>query len=368
MRVQHFEKLRPLCPTCRAAGRPPLPLTVGSVVKQDSGDILEGILTCPSPECRREHPIIDGIPIIVADIRSYMSHQLDAIRDRSDLSDTIESLLGDCAGPNSALDQRRNQLSSYGYSHYGDLAPKTSTTDAKPGFGIANLLQSSLDALSNPPQGIWLDLGCSLGRSSIALADQTNDIVLGIDLNFAMLRLARAAVTTGQVRYPLRRVGIVYDDQNVAVPVKNPNLIDFWACDATALPFSAKHFDGACSLNVLDCVHSPLEHLSEAARVLKQDRELVLTTPYDWSTNATQLGAWIGGHSQRAPHNGSSVQTIKNLLAKTDPSYDTGLVLVRERELPWRVYVHERASMDYRCHVIVAKASAVSSNVAHDET
>ena len=44
--------------------------------------------------------------------------------------------------------------------------------------------------------------------------------------------------------------------------------VDFWACDATCLPFRDAGFSLAASLNVLDCVQSPYDHMKELARVL----------------------------------------------------------------------------------------------------
>ena len=40
---------------------------------------------------------------------------------------------------------------------------------------------------------------------------------------------------------------------------------------------------------------------------------LVLTTPYDWSA-AVPVDAWLGGHSQRGPHQGSSEPILRGLL------------------------------------------------------
>ena len=72
-----------------------------------------------------------------------------------------------------------------------------------------------------------------------------------------MLRLARQVVTAGEVVYPRRRIGVVYDRRRFQVPVAVPELLDFWACDALALPFAPGRFAVVSALNVLDCVSSP---------------------------------------------------------------------------------------------------------------
>ena len=80
---------------------------------------------------------------------------------------------------------------------------------------------------------------------------------LGIDLNFAMLRLASEVLRTGRVSYPRRRVGVVYDRREFPARFANAESVDFWACDAAALPFPAGTFSLAVNMNVLDCVSSP---------------------------------------------------------------------------------------------------------------
>src|SRR5581483_9391647 len=99
-----LDRLAPVCPTCRSLGRPGAQLTLGTIARSHDDDVLEGALLCPEPLCQREHPIIDGIPVVVADLQSWALHQFDAVMRREDLSPFTESLLGDAAGPGSAFD------------------------------------------------------------------------------------------------------------------------------------------------------------------------------------------------------------------------------------------------------------------------
>jgi len=125
--------------------------------------------------------------------------------------------------------------------------------------------------------------------------------------------------------------------------------MSFWCADVDNLPFADGCFDGALSLNVLDCVPSPLQHLVEMGRVLKSGARAVLTTPYDWTVSATPLGQWLGGHSQRGPAYGSSAAELRRALA----TVETGLSIEAEQDpVAWRVYVNERAAMDYALHLV----------------
>src|SRR5205823_4226847 len=113
VRREHLARLRPICPTCRAVGRQAQPLCLGTIVRAEAEDVVEGTLVCPDSDCQREHPIVDGIAVVVADLQAWVSHQLDAVLRREDLSSFMESLLGDAAGPGSALDRERTTLSAY---------------------------------------------------------------------------------------------------------------------------------------------------------------------------------------------------------------------------------------------------------------
>jgi len=49
----HFEKLRPLCPVCRTAGRES-PLEIGTVRKEREDAITEGVLVRSNTPCLSE--------------------------------------------------------------------------------------------------------------------------------------------------------------------------------------------------------------------------------------------------------------------------------------------------------------------------
>ena len=324
----------------------PPALALGTVARADGDDVLEGVLVCPEPQCRREHPIVDGIPVVVADLASWASHQLDAVQRREDLSAFTESMLGDAAGAGSALDRERSNLSGYGRGHWGDLDPDR---PLEPAASLAGLCDTALGLLEAPPRGVWLDAGCAAGRGTLELARRTGELAVGVDLSFAMLRVAERVRREGRAVFPLRRVGTVYDRCEVAVEDVPASELSFWCADVAVLPFPDGAFGGALSLNVLDCVASPLGHLLELGRTLAPGAPALLSTPYDWSATATPFEGWIGGHSQRGGAEGSSAAELRRILSPGAPAgVDTGLTIAAERDrVPWRVYSNERASVDY---------------------
>ena len=122
--------------------------------------------------------------------------------------------------------------------------------------------------------------------------------------------------------------------------------------------FSEKLFAVATSLNVLDCVHGPYEHLKSLANVLKAGGHAILSTPYDWSTSATPVELWLGGHSQRSETRGSSEAMLASLLDGTHPQAIDHIHVVSElKDLPWTVRMHDRSLVEYRVHMMVIRKS-----------
>ena len=360
MKREHFERLKPVCPRCRRISGSETPLAIGSVLQGKTGVITQGILLCSDVQCRSEYPIIDGIPIIVDDLRTYVSQNILPVMWRSDLEPEIESLLGDCCGPSSAFNAHRQNLSSYTFDHYGDLDPdERDNAPLAPG-SILNVARKSLELAAPVVNGPILDIGCSVGRTTFELAACFDELVLGIDLGFDMLRTAARVLRQGVVSYPRRRVGMAYDRREFAVEPDGSGRVDFWACDATAIPFPVSSFSLAASFNVIDCVGSPLDHLQSIERVLIPGGQALLATPYDWSVTATPVESWLGGHSQRSEKNGASETVLKSLLAGGDhPLALKNLRLVKEiSDFPWSVRLHDRSCMQYRSHLVIIESIA----------
>ena len=106
----------------------------------------------------------------------------------------------------------------------------------------ARMLDVGLEMAGDLPAGPILDIGCSAGRTAIDLAATTGRLVVGIDLHIPTLRLASRVVRHGVVRYPRRRVGLVYDRREFAADLAGRDNVEIWACDAAALPFSNSMF------------------------------------------------------------------------------------------------------------------------------
>jgi len=325
LRRTHFEALRPICPLCRGA------LAITSTIRESDGDVLEGILACGN--CIREYPIIDGIPVIVGPIRAWLSANPLQVLLRDDLSPEIESVIGDVLGPGSSFDTQRHHVGMYADDHYGG------------GSAIALLDR----ALGDTPEGPAIDTGCATGGTTFHVAQKTGAITVGVDLNFAMLRVASRALREGRLRYARRRVGLAFDRRDETIDAASREQVDFWCCDTAALPFPDATFAFAASINVLDCTPAPHETVAELARVLRPGGKTIISTPYDWSPTATPVEHWLGGHSQRGLHQGAAEPLLRELLSR-DIEIES-----EDSRVPWRVRLHERSTVEYDVHVIVGR-------------
>ncbi|MBN9508442.1 MAG: methyltransferase domain-containing protein [Alphaproteobacteria bacterium] len=350
MRRGHFAAFVPHCPRCAGAAAGRHPLLLASVFAEQDDDVRAGMLHCSNAACRHEYPIIDGIPLILPRLRTLLAERGVELFLRDDLAEPLESLLGDAIGPNSWFDVMRQTISTYAWDGWADLDPEEPAPDATaPAPGAARRCLDALLALAgDAPAGRVLDLGCGAGRTTFDLAARHPEaLVLGIDVNLALLRLAHGAMR-GRICYPRRRIGLVYDRRAFAVDLPAAARVDFWACDAAALPFEPGAAALIAALNLLDCVPDPAALLAALGTALRPGGRLLLATPYDWATRATQVEGWIGGHSQRGEDGGAAEPRLRALLGDLR-------VLGEVAAFPWATRLHARSAVAYRSHLLAAQ-------------
>jgi len=359
MRRAHFEALKPICPRCRSQENVLAPLNLSEVTLENVDFILEGLLVCSNKQCGNEYPIIFGIPIIVPNIREFLKNNFLAITSHTEFSPLIDSVLGDAMGPGAEYNNTRHHISSYGWDHYGDLAPEGEFEDenhaAKPGSAI-NCLKAGLSLLPQEPQIPILDVGCALGRTSFELAKKCDGLTLGIDINFSKLRIAQRVLQEGVVSFPLKKLGVAFEQHEYPVDFSHKHHVDFWLCNALVLPFSHSTFHFASLLNVLDVVPAPKILLTTISNILSTGGNAVFSTPYDWSPPVS-MDSWIGGKKVHQAFKGDSVQILRSLFSTEQQIGEFNkLKIIGEIEhQPWFVRVHKRRIVNYDTHVFACE-------------
>src|SRR5882672_9678362 len=174
-----------VCPGCRT--RTADRIDVRTLAR--AGDLL----VC---ECGRRYPVIDGVPIVVADARGLFRKDIAALIER-DLPPEVAALLAE-AGPDDAPWPRLlEHLSIYLDAHWGDRAvppPDGPGAELATSAIIERIAARSLDRVE-----LAVELGCSVGRIVAELA-RGAERVIGLDLQFGAVRRARPTLAPARVR------------------------------------------------------------------------------------------------------------------------------------------------------------------------
>jgi 2-polyprenyl-3-methyl-5-hydroxy-6-metoxy-1,4-benzoquinol methylase/uncharacterized protein YbaR (Trm112 family) len=350
MRIGHFDSLKPVCPRCKTERQTLSPLAIAQVVRQQDDIIIEGSLQCPDQRCRMHFPIIDGIPVILSNLKQYINNNFYYITVRNDLSDSSEAILGDFAGQGAGFNTMRHYLSVYSWDHYGDMAPAGEFTS------LVRCLNAGMTLLNNKPQAPMLDIGCAVGRCSFELAEHNLGLVLGIDMNFSLLRVAQQILRENRVTFPLKRSGVVFERHQYELELKKRENVDFWACDALALPFAEQSFAFVDAMNVFDAVSAPRKLLVAMRDMLKPGANAVLATPYDWS-HTTPMEKWVGGRFHVNPEDSTPESLVRKMLSpQNNPQAVKNLSLIGDiEEHPWELRIHDRHISNYSVHIFACE-------------
>lgn len=307
-----------------------------------SPSIAEGTDRFSCGSCGRYFPVLDGIPLLLADLPRYLNEAAAYWLMRDDLTAGQEDGLGGLLAAGSYFDIARQHLSSYARDHYA--AHDAQDTDLPEPGGAERLLRAGLAAIGDAT-GPALDIGCATGGNSLALAESGFSPVVGLDMSAPLIRMAARTAATGIARYGRRRGGTAYERREVRVPHQNRSAVRFVLGDALQIPFAPASFGLISAINVLDCVADPARLVQEMARVLKPGGWLIAATPFDWSPNATPADAWMG--ERVVMDQGSD---LSGLLSRAPE--------LAVRSLPdqkWQVRLHNRATVHYQIAFAVAQ-------------
>lgn len=243
-----------ICPLCRKKEYSFL----SNIFKESDKDIISATLTCPN--CHKEFLIKNGI--------AYLSPDL-----------TKKNNINHTKYENTQV------VSSYLWSHYSDIMLDPEANNAY-----------SKWAKMSAKADISLDIGCSVGRMTFEMA-QKSKFTIGIDLSAPFIAMAKKLQKNGFLEFDLITEGELTIKKKITLP-NNWNLsnIEFIVADALSLPFKKDIFSQSASLNVLDKVPKPIDHLKEINRVSKTSgSRLIFSDPFSWSTDCTEKRNWLGG-------------------------------------------------------------------------
>lgn len=287
-----------ICPVCL-----PQEIALDTMIKrEDQGDIIIGEMVCKA--CRKVFPIKEGIAFLNPSHEEYKPEN-----NRYETSPVI---------------------SSYLWSHYGDLLGDEQASDA----------YTQWAKLMTVDSGFCLDIGSAVGRFSFEMSTK-KDLVIGIDNSVSFIRAARDLMIHQYKDISLVQEGILTSEERLELSDKwFPEKVEFLVADAQRLPFRSGIFSSVASLNLLDKVPSPMKHLKEANRVsCIHGVEFLCSDPYSWSTDTAEVEEWLGGKVD-GDYSGYGMDNLIALLKGEKSAMLPRWTVKQDGSIWWKIRAH----------------------------
>ncbi len=285
-----------ICPEC-IESQVPLML---EIERRIDDDVLQGKLYCEA--CHAIYKINEGIAVVVPE--------------------KTLPLVNDEAGYNTTA-----MLSAYLWSHYSEFFNGSDATDAYKKWA-SHLLEKKNWAL---------DIGCSVGRLSFELS-QSHGNVIGLDTSYAFIKKAREILSKRTLRFDMIIEGQITEEKVCDLDSKFQfGNIEFIVADAMALPFTSHMFDTAASVNILEKVPHPGQHLKEIDRILqKKDSSFLFSDPFSWDENISDPKSWLSGLNN-GEFKGRGIDNISRIMSKGEDFFEPRFTIQEKGDVLWKI-------------------------------
>lgn len=348
---------RIVCPTCRApdsSGRvSAAPLGLGRVDRVDRGGApLHGLLRCT--RCPAAFPLVDGVAVVVKDTAAWIRAQERTLFWRDDLPWGLEDWLRRAWGEDADPNWHRQMLAVYGRPL---MRPEDQAESALPEaiLGLVGGWENHhADRRRRQLSGadLWaLDAGCALGAGALDASRHARGVV-ALDKDFGALRLLARLLREGEAPVARwRHGGADHVPAQLVLPEgTRPERVVVVAGDALEPPLAARSFGLVEALNLLDNVREPVLLLRQLHGLLEPGGLLTVSSPFDWSPQATPPGQRLGEalRAQEGPDPGQAlVALLEGRFGTLTP--ELAMTVLSRVELPWVLPRHRRSA-----HVFVS--------------
>ncbi|WP_320019256.1 5-histidylcysteine sulfoxide synthase [Labilibaculum manganireducens] len=187
-------------------------------------------------------------------------------------------------------------------------------------FGVKDYSKACLalikDHLKGLTKGNALDIGCATGRTTFELAKYF-DKVTGLDFSARFIRIGTQLKESGKLKYIRQEEGKLTSHQEIKLVDHDlgsvRDSVEFFQADACNLKPIYSGYDLVFAGNLIDRLYDPIKFLQDIHMRINDGGILVLTSPYTWLEEFTEVDKWVGGY-RKDGEPFTSFDGLKNIL------------------------------------------------------
>jgi SAM-dependent methyltransferase len=289
----------------------------------NDNECIEGFLQCS--HCETIYPIIEGVAIVVKNFSEYIQTRTSSygkwlLKTRTD---KMKGFLREASKylKLSQLGKDRYEedgvwYAPYRWTHYDHESTDRLLSSLRWRLKPNELYNRVIHGLNPKMDGMALDMGCSLGYSTLTLSRKFA-FTIGIDLSFSFIKEARKRM------YEYRQGNV-----------------EFCVADSLLTPFSSRKFDSVIVINMINLIDAS-KLLDTIHSLLKPLGYIIIADPFDFNYEPQPQ---IRFDSQ------SFRELLKNSRFEVDDKTD-----LKESYIPWILKVSERTYLFYFVDFIRAR-------------
>ena len=289
----------------------------------NDNECIEGFLQCS--HCETIYPIIEGVAIVVKNFSEYIQTRTSSygkwlLKTRTDkmkgfLIETRKYLKLSQLGK-VRYEEYGVWYAPYRWTHYDHESTDRLLSSLRWLLKPNELYNRVIHGLNPKMDGMALDMGCSLGYSTLTLSRKFA-FTIGIDLSFSFIKEARKRM------YEYRQGNV-----------------EFCVADSLLTPFSSRKFDSVIVFNMINLIDAS-KLLDTIHSLLKPLGYIIIADPFDFNYEPQPQ---IRFDSQ------SFRELLKNSRFEVDDKTD-----MKESYIPWILKVSERTYLFYFVDFIRAR-------------
>ncbi len=142
-----------------------------------------------------------------------------------------------------------------------------------------------------------------------------SDFAVGFDYSENFVTIARKLLTNRELEIELVEEGNIVSTRKIALPPTwDSARVEFIIADAHRPPFRSNVFSIVSSLNLVDKLERPLDHLKQMNRIARErNAHFFFSDPFSWSCDVSSEEHWLGGKTNGV-YSGRGLENVRSIL------------------------------------------------------